>query len=205
MPMLEGIPSNQIPSDPSRRDHFPPPQAKTMKAPVRNLSLAVAATLALQIAACKKPEADATPKADPQPSASSPSSTSKADPKAFADSYLEALKAKDTAKLDGMMLTDGVPAETLEFFTMMRGEAPEGANVSVEVTPPSAEDLEMFGEAQEMPDGKMYRMPMAPSHLMKISMVTKDENGESTSSSSMPIAEKDGRFVILLPVPVSEP
>jgi hypothetical protein len=52
-----------------------------------------------------------------------------------------------------------------------------------------------------MPGGKMSKMPMAPSQIMKITTETKNASGESKNTSTLPIAEKDGRFVILLPLP----
>lgn len=175
-----------------------------MKTNLRTLSLAVVSTAILQLSACKKTESEATASGD---STSEPKKEMKSeaagDPKAFADAYVAALKAKDTATLDGMMLTDGVPADTLEFFKMMREEPTDGTEISVEISAPTQEDLDKFSGEQEMPDGKMYKMPMAPSHIMTVVSATKGADGESSSKSSMPIGQKDGRFVILLPVPVA--
>ena len=170
-----------------------------MKAIARNVTFILAGTALLHLAACKKSENSA----DSESGGGAGTASAKADPQLFAETYLHALQSKDTPKLDSMMLTDGVPAETLEFFKMMREEPGEGTTMSVEVMAVTPEDLEKYGAEQEMPDGKMYKMPMAPSHVMKITSETKDASGESKGSSSLPIGEKDGRFVILLPVPVS--
>lgn len=170
-----------------------------MKSIALNLTFIVAGAALIQLAACKKTETNTDPKSGGDAGAAS----AKADPQLFADTYLHALQNKDTPKLDSMMLTDGVPAETLEFFKMLREEPAEGTTMSVEVMAVTQADLDKFGKEQEMPDGKMYKMPMAPSHVMKVTTETKGEGGDSTGNSSMPIGEKDGRFVILLPVPVS--
>ncbi len=164
----------------------------------RNILLALAGSGLFSLASCGKTDENTESKSDANASSTSEAG---ADPKLFAETYLYALQNKDTPKLDSMMLTDGVPAETVEFFKTMREEPGEGTSLSVEVTTPSPEDLAKFAGEQEMPDGKMYKMPMTPTHLLKITAETKDASGESKSSSSMPIAEKDGRFVILLPVP----
>lgn len=170
-----------------------------MKSIARNLSFIIAGTALLQLAACKKAEPNAGSKSGTDADAAS----TKADPQLFADTYLHALKSNDTPKLDSMMLTDGVPAETLEHYKKLREESAAGTAMSVEVIAVTQAELDKFAAEEKMPDGKMYKMPMAPSHIMKITPETKGTSGEGTGSSSLPIGEKDGRFFILLRVPVS--
>lgn len=86
---------------------------------------------------------------------------------------------------------------------MMR-DAPLEGKVSVELKTPTPEQAAQFNQAMEMPDGKYYKLPITPSHQLVISSGTKEGESSSTSSSSFPVAQKDGKFVIPLPVPTGQ-
>ena len=107
------------------------------------------------------------------------------------------------AALDAFLLTEGTPAEVVDFFKMMR-DAPLEGKVSVELKTPTPEQAAQFNQAMEMPDGKYYKLPITPSHQLVISSGTKEGESSSTSSSSFPVAQKDGKFVIPLPVPTGQ-
>jgi hypothetical protein len=48
----------------------------------------------------------------------------------------------------------------------------------------------------------MYKMPIKPYTQLVIKLEMKSENGSSSSTSKSPVAEKNGRLVIPVPVPV---
>ncbi len=121
----------------------------------------------------------------------------------FLAAYRKALDAKDTAALDAFLLTDGTPAEVVEFFKMMR-EVPAGGKTTVELKTPTAEEAAKFNQAMEMPDGKYYKLPITPSHQLVVTTATKEGESTNSSTSSFPVAMKDGKFVIPLPVPTTQ-
>lgn len=135
------------------------------------------------------------------PAASAPAS--KGDPAAdFVASYRKALAAKDTATLDSFLMTEGAPEEIVGFFKMMRDMPTEGTP-SVELITPSAEEAAKFNKPQEMPDGKLYKLPATPTHMLVVTSESKEGESTSKSTSSFPVLLKDGRFVIPLPVPAA--
>lgn len=125
-----------------------------------------------------------------------------AEEKAFLDSYQKAFEAGDAKKLESFLYTAGASGEALEFFKMMMG-AEAGQKVSkIELVTPSAEEMKKLNEPMEMPDGKMYRMAIKPMKQLVIVIEKKDASGSSKSTQKAPVAEKDGRLVIPVPVPV---
>jgi hypothetical protein len=122
--------------------------------------------------------------------------------KAFVDSYRKALEAGDAKALNAFLSTDGAEADTVEFFKMMQSPEPGAKVVSVELVKPTAEDEAKLNKPIVMPDGKSYKMPIKPYTQLVIKMERKDANGSSTSTSKSPVAEKGGKLVIPVPVPV---
>lgn len=55
-----------------------------------------------------------------------------------------------------------------------------------------------------MPDGKTYKMPIKPIKQLVVKMETKSESGSSSSTSKSPVAEKGGKLVIPVPVPLKK-
>ncbi|CAN5886289.1 hypothetical protein BH11VER1_BH11VER1_06240 [soil metagenome] len=121
--------------------------------------------------------------------------------KAFVDSYRKALEAGDAKALAGFLYTKGASEDTVEFFKMMQAVDPGTKVVSVELVKPTPEEEAKFNEPMMMPDGKKYTMPIKPIKKLVIKTEFKDANGSSSSSSSSPVAEKDGKLVIPVPVP----
>ncbi len=117
--------------------------------------------------------------------------------KAFVESYKKALEAKDTKTLESFLHTKGAQAETIEFFKMMQGSNAGQKISSIELVKPDAEQLKKLNKPMEMPDGKMYKMPFEPKWQLVITV--KEEGGSSTSK--VPVGEKDGKLVIPVPVP----
>jgi hypothetical protein len=122
--------------------------------------------------------------------------------KAFVNSYRKALEAGDEKALNAFLSTDGAEADTVEFFKMMQTPEPGAKIVSVELVKPSPEEEAKFNKPMMMPDGKSYKMPIKPFKQLVVKMETKDASGSSSSTSKSPVAEKNGKLVIPVPVPV---
>jgi hypothetical protein len=122
---------------------------------------------------------------------------------AFVAAFRAALEKNDKKTLDSFLLKDGTPAEVVEFFTMMM-DLPAGLKIeSIELVAPTAEEAAKYNQAMPMPDGKNYKLPITPTKQLVIIMKEQGPNGSGTSKSSLPVAEKDGKIVIPLPVPTA--
>jgi hypothetical protein len=124
--------------------------------------------------------------------------------KAFVESYRKALEAGDAKALEGFLYTKGAEEETVGFFKAMQALDPGSKIVSIELVKPDAEAAEKLNKPMTMPDGKSYEMPVKPFTQLVIKTETKDANGSGTSTSKSPVAEKDGKLVIPVPVPVKK-
>jgi len=161
--------------------------------PATFASLITSAAMALICTSCNKSATDSK-----QSSAAAPSGEA-----AFVSAYRKALESSDTKTLDSFLLSDGSPAEVVEFFKMMR-EVPAGATVvDVKLVAPTAEDTAKFGQTMPMPDGRSCKLPIAPTKKLVVTMKTEGPNDNSTSTSTLPVAEKDGKLIIPLPVPAA--
>ena len=118
----------------------------------------------------------------------------------FLDTFRQALEKHDTKMIDSLLLKDKTPAEIVEFFTMMMELTPGMKIASVELVTPTAEEAAKFNKSMEMPDGKNYKLPIIPTKQLVIIMKEDSANGSGTSKSTLPVAEKDGKFIIPLPV-----
>lgn len=122
---------------------------------------------------------------------------------AFLSAYRKALETADTKTLDSFLMADGTPAEVVEFFKMMR-EIPAGTTVvDVKLETPTAGEAAQFNSTMPMPDGKSYKLPVVPTKKLVVTMKAEDTEGKSTSTATLPVAEKDGKFIIPLPVPAA--
>ena len=121
--------------------------------------------------------------------------------KAFVESYKKALESNDTKALAAFLYTEGAKKETVEFFTMMQTSNAGKAVTSIELVAPTKEEAADYNKAKEMPDGKKYKLPFAPTKQLVIKIEEKNDNGSSTSTSKCPVGEKNGKLVIPVPVP----
>ena len=84
---------------------------------------------------------------------------------------------------------------------MMTNEA--GEKISkielIDLTPEETKEAE---GVQDGPGGMKTRLPLKPTKKLKITVETKDGDNTSSSTSSSFVAEKDGKFVIPVPVTV---
>jgi hypothetical protein len=156
-------------------------------------ALAFSAALPLALTSCGKTSV-ASEK-------SAPAAAESAD--SFLAAYRKAHEAKDKTAPGAFLYNDGTPAEIVEFFKMMRDASLEGKG-TVELKTPSAEDAAKFNQAMETPDGKYYKLPLTPSHQLVITVETKHGESTSKSSSSLPVGQMNGKFVIPLPVPTGQ-
>ena len=122
--------------------------------------------------------------------------------KAFTASYRKALEANDAKTLASFLLTDGATPDTVEFFKMMQAVEPGAKITSLELVKLEAADTQKFDEEMTMPDGKKYKLPVKPFKILVIKTQTKSADGSSTDESKVPVAEKGGKIVIPIPVPV---
>ena len=120
--------------------------------------------------------------------------------KAFTDKYKTAFEAKDTATLESFLYTKDAIPMALEFYKMMMTEGAGGKIAKIELIDLSPEDAKKAEEIQEGPGGVKTKLPLKPTKKLKITVETKDANGSSSNSSESFIAEKDGKFVIPVPV-----
>ena len=91
----------------------------------------------------------------------------------------------------------------LEFYKMMQSEGAGTAKIAkIELVDLTPEDVKKASETMTGPDGSKAQLPLKPTKKLKISIETKDANGSSSSSSKSFIAEKDGKYVIPVPVTV---
>jgi hypothetical protein len=121
--------------------------------------------------------------------------------KSFLATYQKAFESNDQAALTSLLHTAGSPGEIIEFFVMMMTADAGKKLTRIELVTPSQEEVEKYNAQQEMPDGKMYVMGLKPVKQLVIVMEEKSDSGSSKSTSKLPVAEKDGKLVIPLPVP----
>ena len=121
--------------------------------------------------------------------------------KAFVESCQKAFETKDEKTLKSFLSTEGAPADIVEMFTMMTLNGAGGKSTKIEWVTPSKADAARSHEPQEMPDGKIYKMPFAPSKQLVIVIASQDQNGSSTTTTRKPVGAKEGKLLIPVPVP----
>ena len=121
--------------------------------------------------------------------------------KAFVDKYKAAYEAGDKATLESFLYTKGAHPKALEFYKMMQLQGSGSKIAKIELIDLSPEEAKAAEAVDEMPDGQKTKMPLKPTKKLKISVETKGASGNSSGSSSCLVAEKDGKFVIPVPVP----
>lgn len=121
--------------------------------------------------------------------------------KAFVESYKKAFDAGEKKALSAFLYTEGAQPEQIEFFQMMQMMSPGAKITSIKLVTPSAAEAKEFSEPMEMPDGKSFVLGLKPTKQLVIVSETKNANESSKSTSTVPVAEKNGKLVIPVPVP----
>jgi hypothetical protein len=120
---------------------------------------------------------------------------------AFVDSYKAAFEAQDAAALHAMLHAEGALPMALEFYQMMM-TADFGATVtSIELQDLTPEDMAKVDEVQPAPDGTNVKLAPKPYKKLVIKLATKTADSQSTTESSIFVAEKDGKLGISVPAP----
>lgn len=122
--------------------------------------------------------------------------------KEFTAKYKAAYEGKDTATLYAFLYTENANPMALGFYKMMMTNG-AGEKISkielIDLTPEEAKEAE---GVQDGPGGMKTRLPLKPTKKLKITVETKNGDNTSSSTSSSFVAEKDGKFVIPVPVTV---
>ena len=79
----------------------------------------------------------------------------------------------------------------------------KGTNTTIELQPLSAQDNEQVSATMPGPDGNPAKLAPKPYKKLVIKIDTKDANGTMSSTSTIFIAEKDGKLGVALPVPAN--
>jgi hypothetical protein len=120
--------------------------------------------------------------------------------KAFLDGYKAALESGDKARLESYLYTQGANPMALEFYKMMQSEKAEQKVSKIELVDLTPEDKKKAEEVMEGPGGQKMKLSLKPTKKLKITSESKDANGSSSSSSENFVAEKDGKYVIPVPM-----
>ena len=121
--------------------------------------------------------------------------------KAFVDSYKKAFEAKDTAKLQSFLYTQGSDPGILEIYKTMQS-ADAGEKISkIELVDFTADEMKKISMPKDSPLGGKVCFTLQPSKRLLVTIDKKDGKGISSTTSGYFIAEKDGKFVIPVPGP----
>lgn len=119
---------------------------------------------------------------------------------AFVNAYKTAFEAKDAATLEGFLFADGAIPAAVEFYkTAMTADFGQKIT-TIELQPLDAEDQQRVGMEMPGPDGTMAKLLPKPYKKLVIKIETKDANGSLNSTSTIFVAEKDGKLGVPLPV-----
>jgi hypothetical protein len=121
--------------------------------------------------------------------------------KAFIEKYKTAFEAGDKATLQSFLYTENADPTVLEFYKMMQTDGAGQKIAKIELVDLSPEDVKKTASAMPGPGGQMIRLSLKPTKKLKITVETKSADGSSKSSSESFVAEKDGKYLIPVPVP----
>lgn len=120
--------------------------------------------------------------------------------KEFIDKYKAAYEAKDTATLYSFLYAENANSMALGFYKMMMTNGAGEKISKIELVDLTPEEAKKAAETQDGPGGMKTKLPLQPTKKLKITVEQKDANGSSSSTSESFVAEKDGKFVIPVPV-----
>ena len=121
--------------------------------------------------------------------------------KAFVESFKTAYEGNDKATLESFLYKEGAHPMALEFFRAMMVDRAGGKVSRIELVDLSPDELKVAEGTQEGPDGDKIRIPLNPKKKLKLTTTSKQGESAGSTSSAPLVAEKDGKFVIPVPVP----
>jgi hypothetical protein len=123
--------------------------------------------------------------------------------KEFVDKYKAAFEKGDKATLESFLYTKDAHPMALEFYKMMQSEGAGTKKIStIELIDLTPDEAKKAAEVETGPDGSKVQMPLKPTKKLKISYETKEDTGSFTGSTTNLVAEKDGKYVIPVPIKV---
>lgn len=120
--------------------------------------------------------------------------------KAFTDKYKTAYEAKDTATLESFLYTKDANPMALGFYKMIMSNGAGQKISKIELVDLTPDEVKKAEGIQEGPGEMKTKLPLKPTKKLRITVETKDGDNNSSSTSESFIAEKDGKFVIPVPV-----
>lgn len=123
--------------------------------------------------------------------------------KAFVDAYKAAYEGKNAKGLHALLYTKGADPQALEFYKMMTADGMGGKISSIALEPLSADDKAKAMESMPGPGGKSMKLTLVPVKKLVIKRTTKEASGSSSSTSTVFVAEADGKLVIPVPGPAN--
>lgn len=117
--------------------------------------------------------------------------------KEFVDIYRNALEKSDAKAQAGFLSTDGAEPETIEFIKgwLTRDFGAKITEIRLEPLDAAAEAA--ISKPMPMSNGKLYKLPLKPVRMLVFTV----ETGDGPRTRRLPIAEKEGKLVITVPVP----
>jgi hypothetical protein len=118
--------------------------------------------------------------------------------KAFVESFQKAHESKDIKTLHGFLYTKGSDPMVLDMYKMMVTMGAGEKLSSVELVDLTPEDQKKAANATG-PNGRPLVSALKPTKKLVLKKVVNTPNQKSTSSSSVMVAEHEGKFVIPVP------
>jgi hypothetical protein len=122
-----------------------------------------------------------------------------AEEKAFIDKFKTAFEAGDKATLESFLYTEGADPLTLENVKTMVTEGAGGKISKIELVDPTPDEAKEAARIFVSKAGEKRRYPLKPTRIVNVTLDTKDG---SNTTHFFPVALKDRKFVIPVPVPV---
>jgi hypothetical protein len=119
--------------------------------------------------------------------------------KAFVDAYRAAYEGKNDKALYGLLYTKGADPQALEFYKLMMADGMGGKIASIALEPLTDADKAKAAASMPGPGGKAMKLTLVPVKKLVIRRSEKAASGSSTSTSTVFVAEADGKLVIPVP------
>ncbi len=122
--------------------------------------------------------------------------------KAFMDAFSKAYESGDERALDGFLYTKGADKDMIDMFGIMLSLGTGKRVTSIAIQPLTAADRKKIDEMTG-PNGKPVKSPLPLTKKVIIRQEAKSSRGSSDSTTTIFLAEDNGKIVI--PVPRATP